>query len=257
MNTMGTVSRALSILRLIADLPTPIRVKTVAEATGLPMSTSHRLLELLTEGGFVSKQANRQRYGFGVEYYRVSQQIVSRTFVPKIIDPILNELKSQTGESVVLSLYSPIRGSMHYACNLPGVWPVDYSIRLFEDQPVAWGASGLSMLAVLPERSRDEIIERARPSPTTGRPLDRSGLRERLGRVRSEGFATSEGEKIAGAVGIASPIQTRAGTVVGSLCLTIPRERFQKARTASLGGLVRDAAARSQFVLEKAEQLPG
>jgi DNA-binding IclR family transcriptional regulator len=52
-DALGTVARTLSVLRIVAEAKTSVGVKDVADALQLPMSTSHRLLDLLLGAGFV------------------------------------------------------------------------------------------------------------------------------------------------------------------------------------------------------------
>ena len=50
-DALGTVARTLSVLRIVAEAKTSVGVKDVADALQLPMSTSHRLLDLLLGEG--------------------------------------------------------------------------------------------------------------------------------------------------------------------------------------------------------------
>ena len=57
--TPGTVSRALSVLTVVAQADETVGVKDVAHALALPMSTSHRLLDLF----FTQKAARLAEFG--------------------------------------------------------------------------------------------------------------------------------------------------------------------------------------------------
>jgi DNA-binding IclR family transcriptional regulator len=55
----GTSQRVLHMLMLVADSDGPVSVREAAKKLGLPPSTSHRLLNLLLEDGFVSLPAGK------------------------------------------------------------------------------------------------------------------------------------------------------------------------------------------------------
>jgi DNA-binding IclR family transcriptional regulator len=66
----------------------------------------------------------------------------------------------------------------------------------------------------------------------------RNELDNELRRIRADGYCISEGEIIAGAVAIASPVFDRSGRVAGSICVFGPEARLSGAhRTACLASL--------------------
>ena len=75
---LGTVARTLSVLRVVAEAKGTVGVKDVADALGLPMSTSHRLLDLLLEAGFVQKEQIKRRYAIGSDFFRLANLIAHK-----------------------------------------------------------------------------------------------------------------------------------------------------------------------------------
>lgn len=239
----GTVARALSALRVLAEAPGPVGVKTLAGALDLPMSTSHRLLDLLGAEGFVERQAGTRRYVPGTELIRIAGLIAGRTSLPALVRPALERLRDETGETAIFALYLPAQGAMTYAACADSRHALRYRIDLFAQSSLVWGAAGLAILAWLPEERRAEIVAAAGPSPTTGRPVDRASLSDRLALIRARGYAVSEAEKLPDSIGIAAPLAMRPGAPAGSIVLTIPEMRFDRAMTERYGAAVRAAAA--------------
>lgn len=242
--TTGTTVRVLSLLRLLSESPRPMGVKDVAGALGLPMSSAHRLLDALLEAGFVEKDPMQRRYSAGSEFFRIASLLAQKSSVARAVQPLLDELTAKTGESSILSLYLPGQHRMTFAAKCDSPQPLRYRIELFEQKPLEWGASSLAILAFLPERVQAQVFDKAGASPVTGARLDRHGYFERLARVRLDGYAMTEGEKIPDSIGIAVPLTGAAGTVLGSLSITTPKFRFDRAKAGDFVRLLRAAARR-------------
>jgi DNA-binding IclR family transcriptional regulator len=242
--TTGTVARTLSMLRVIAEAKGSVGVKDVADALHLPMSTSHRLLDLLLQAGFVQKEKVKRRYGIGAEFFRLANVVARKTSMASLVQPLLDDLAHKTGETALFAAYLPAQHSVAYVAKADSPHSLRFRIDLFQSVPPEWGATGLAILAFLPEEEQDAVFARARPSPVTGRRLTRAAYLERLAAVRRDGFAVTEGEKLPDAVGIAVPIEAMPGEFVGSLALTIPKVRFVRAKTRAYVQLLRGATAR-------------
>jgi DNA-binding IclR family transcriptional regulator len=108
----------------------------------------------------------------------------------------------------------------------------------------AWGSTGRAILAHLPDHKVFEIYTNAGPSQVTGESLPPyPQFRAELGQIRERGYVRTIGQKVAGAVGISSAVLGPGGKVVGSLCLTFPKFRFDPSREAILGALLSEKAA--------------
>lgn len=242
--TPGTVARTLLVLRVVAEAKGPIGVKHVADALGLPMSTSHRLLDLLLGAGFVDKDMARRRYRVGPEFSRLASLIAAKTSFCCRAQPILDELTGETGETTLFASYLPAQRAMTFVAKSDSPQSLRFRIDLHRQQPLGWGAAGLAILAYLPDAVQAEVFARSQPSPMTGRRLTRAAFYERIAAVRRDGFAATESERLADSVGIAAPIETSPGNVVGAIGFTIPKVRFSRAKTKTYAELARRAAAR-------------
>ena len=242
--TIGTVARTLSVLRVIAEAKGSVGVKDVADALQLPMSTSHRLLDLLLEAGFVEKEKIKRRYAVGAEFFRLANLVTHKTSLATRVQPLLDELTRETGETALFGAYLAAQQAVAYAAKSDSPQSLRYRIDLFEQASLEWGATGIAILAFLPDQVQADVLAHARPSPITGRRVARAAFSERLATVRRDGFAVTEGEKLPDSVGIAVPLEATPGNVVGSIALTIPKVRFARAKTKAYVDLLRRAAAR-------------
>ena len=161
--TLGTVARTLSVLRVVAEAKGTVGVKDVADALGLPMSTSHRLLDLLLEAGFVQKEQIKRRYAIGSEFFRLANLIAHKTSYASLVQPILDELARETGETALFAAYLPAQHCVAYAAKSDSPNSLRFRIDLFQKLPLEWGSTGLAVSPSCPRRSR------LRPSRARGR----------------------------------------------------------------------------------------
>lgn len=241
-DTSGTVARTLAVLTVMAEHGGAVGVTDVATALGLPMSTSHRLLDLLRQAGFVEKDEAERRYVPGLQFLRVANLVTQSTSYAKLCKPVLERLTAQTGETAVYCEYLPAERMAAYAAKSDSPHSLRYRITLFEPIPVECGASGLGILAFLPPDVRERVCAAPRPSPLTGKSASSAALARQIETTRRQGFAFSNGEKLPDSIGISVPVGTADDAPIGSLTLTIPESRFVKSRLKEYVALLTEEA---------------
>ena len=78
---------------------------------------------------------------------------------------------------------------------------------------------------------------------------DPGALKAQIAGIRVAGYAVSKGERLAGSVGIAAPVQAQDGRVYGSLLLTVPEFRFSPDDEEGLASTVLAYAGRLSRLL--------
>lgn len=246
--TTGTVARVAALLRVLAETEGQTTLTDLATRMKLPPSTTHRLLNLLLEQGFVERGQGNRTYRPGMEFLRVAGLVSSRVQLTSIAPAFMQVVVDASDETCVLSTYLPNSQSATIVAVIYGSHPLRYQATVYEPHSLAWGATGLGILAFLPEAVAEAIIAREGPSPATGAPLNVDQLQETLARIRDNGYALTCGQKIEGAVGMSAPVFDSNG-VVAALCLTLPESRFDNAMEESLALLLKTQAARLSTAL--------
>jgi DNA-binding IclR family transcriptional regulator len=236
----GTVNR---VLRLLARFAEKDRwgLNELSRSLNLPRGTTHRLLNLCKPLNFVSQDEDGH-YMPGIELYRLAGRLASEIPINQIADPILQELRDQTDETVLLTLLVRNELKMFFSLSASPAHPLRYRIEKNRLEPLAWGATGRALLAFLSPQEIEEVVQRAEPSPLDGRPLDREDLLRSLETIRAGGYAASYAQRAPGAYGLAVPFFDARGEVRGNLTLTIPDFRFDPDKQDSLIALLRQAA---------------
>jgi len=245
----GTVSRVLSMLRLLAESRGEQSVKSVAESLGLASSTAHRLLDQLVSHGFVER-APQRKYRVGREFLRLGAMTAQEQPAIEIARPVMRDVVDSCNETCLLGLYLPKAQKMTFVEKIDSRHPLRYRVRMYQLRSLAWGASGKAILASLPGSVIASILATAENSPCTGHSLPGSEhLQIALANIRKRGYAISKGEQTEGAIGLAAPIFGNDGRIFGDLCITIPEFRFNSRDESRLAKLLITQAQRLSVLL--------
>lgn len=242
---LSSAARMLRILSAVADSAEPVAVRDLGRKLGQSPATTHRLLNVLRDEGFVDYVADRRAYGIGPQLYRVAARVTQRVGPVTLAKNVAARAAAEFDETILFGLHLPHAGAMSFEARADGQKKLMYHVEMHTPVPLVWGASGKSILAYLPGDERESVYDNAEASPATDAPRPtRDALERELGDIRRRGHAVTHGEKLPGARGIAAPVFGSAG-VIGSLCLTSPRERVPESMLSEIG----------QRVMEYAEQL--
>jgi IclR family acetate operon transcriptional repressor len=222
------VARAFAILEWMVDAAgTSWGLREIAKGTGMHPSTLYRVLSHLEAGGLVQQDPETDRYGLGLGFLRLAWKAADRNSVREVALPAMKALVDATGETALLALSDPMRHEMLLAATVDSPHPIRQIRQVGEWLPVTAGATGLAVLAFLPEAEQRAILARPLPAITPQTITDPAALTRALARIRQQGYAITRGERTPGAVGIAAPVFGAAGNCIGSVGITLPEQRFQ------------------------------
>lgn len=238
------LAKALQVLDVLVDHPQgALGVRELAGMLGTAPSTTHRVLTMLAETGYVSRDDDG-RYSVGFELQRLAWRVAARFPAPAVAEPVLQALTEQTGETSALGLFDPIRRQITFVAQVETQHRLRYMAELFHSIPIHAGASGLSILAFLDAGLRERIVHApeglaAITSETLTTPAELEGA---ISAIRAQGYAITHGQRATGAVGIAAPVWNADGAVLGNIMVTIPEQRFDPALEPQLADAVLAAA---------------
>lgn len=235
------LARGIELLTQMVDSDQDTHgVRELAGRLGVSPSTVHRLITDLEKLGLVSRTP-AGAYRLGLEFLRLAWTTTNRFPLQELSTDTLAELTEETGESSFFGVYNEQRRQMMFTLTIESPHPLRYTLPIRQWLPLHAGASGIAILAFLPEPVQREIEEGPLSSATDRTLVDAESLRARLATVRAEGYAITHGERIEGAIAIAAPVFGPAG-VVGVTGISLPESRFNAAHSTALASLVRQAA---------------
>lgn len=243
---LGTVARVIALLRTLAENNHRLTLSDIAGKLGLAPSTTHRLVSLLVNEGLIARDAATKTYYCAAEFVRIASLVKHTSSIADLAQPLLEHLVERFNETTLLCLYLEKQRRYTIVSVLHGTELLRYDVKENVPLEMPWGATARSILAYLPQEDVDAIVARA-DTAVTGEPPRPEVINEELAEIRARGYAITSGQRIAGSIGIGAPVFDMAGRVVGSVCLTIPRERFSPDRQEEYGAaLMRQAALLSQ-----------
>ncbi len=214
-------------------------VRELAEQLGFSPATVHRALAGLMRHGFVQQGGSAGKYSIGMEVYRLALKVQPHLSLRNAAMPVMQELVAKCNEAAFLGFYDASRLEMMFVAVINSSHPLRYVVPINEWIPVHAGASGLAVMAFLPEAERRAIVERrGLPRITEATITDPDRLEAELAKVRRRGYAFSRGQRTKGAVAIAAPIWGPNGRILGELNLSVPEPRFDEHMTPDYATLV-------------------
>lgn len=231
--------KTLAALRELADHPgSAMGVRELAQRLGMSPATAHRTLGNLVSEGLVTQDDAHGRYSLGLEAFRLGLVLAAKAPWQDICPAHLRALAKATGESPAFAIVDREQLRMLTVARAHS----QHAVRVVEPdgwKPLHAGASGLAILAFLPQGDRDDALEAARLTRETERTItDPQRLRLELDAIRDRGYALTRGQRVAGAVGLGAPVLLAGGRVIGAIYISIPEQRFSAEREPELARLL-------------------
>lgn len=230
-NPTGTqaVDRAARLLREVIDAAEPVTFTELVTATGLPKSTTSRLLVALERSRLVRRDA-AGAYGPGEVFVSFAWRHSGEADLVGVAQRYLERLGDKTGETVNLGVVR--RSMVEQIAQVDSRYMLGGTNWLGRPVPLHCTAIGKVLLAngaaVLPAGR----LERCGPRTITSR----AELAANLDEVRRRGYAVTDEELEPGLVAVAAPIHKDGGAVVAALSVTGPSTRLGTARRGEVAG---------------------
>lgn len=200
------------------------RISEVAEHTGLANSSIYRHLNTLKEMGYVVKEGDV--YAVGLGFLDIGEYARNRKEVYELAKPKVQELAEETDERCQLVVEE--NGWAVYLYFATGSNAVETDARIGKRLHLHSTAVGKSLLAHLPERRAENIIDRwGLPAQTENTITDRDELDEELEDVRENGVAYNRGGNTEGLCSVGCPVFAPNGQVVGAISISGPARRMK------------------------------
>ena len=241
--TVKSVAKVLDLLEHLGAARQPVGISDLARATGLHVSTAHRLLRTLVCRGFVEQRRDNRRYALGPRVHALGGAYLGGSDIVGAAYPVIDELRDRLGETIHVAVWDD--GSVLEVCHAETTQPVGVSLRLGRRDPAHATAIGKVLLAWREPLDLEAFLARAPLAAVTPRTITEEGpLRAELERVRARDFAIDEGELAEGLCCVGVPIRNRRGFVVAGLSVAMPAGRFDPARIPDWAAALHRAAQR-------------
>jgi len=237
-----SVGRIFSILDSIAGRRAGATLSELAVIAGAPKTSLVGLLAGLTAENCLVRDGSG-RYGLGPRIHSLAMQAMAGRELFMLARPILIRLVEATGETAVIGALAPDADLAMYLDKVESANPIRYAVTVGERRDLYCTAVGKALLAHFePARLKQYLKSSPRERFTSTTITSTTDLIAELSRIRREGIARTNGERVRGASGLAAPIFGSDGTVVAALLIAGPSERM-RANTKSNERFLKNAAA--------------
>lgn len=225
MSEVQLVSKIARILDTIHEVELPT-LKAISLAADLPVSTTSRLLGSMQQVGLIERNELTKVYGLGPLFLRLTASKRRRRDIAAILHPLLESLCEETGEDAALSA---LQGQIAVIIDrVEGHHALKIIDKLSKPELLYVGAFRKVLLSF---QSDDWIHQYISATPfvrftpqtiTSGR-----RLWEEIRKIRSQGYATSFGERIPEAAGVAAAVFDHEGNIRAAVQIAGPLARIK------------------------------
>lgn len=211
--------RAFSIIEYLAQQDDWVRLRALARDLELHPATAYRFLSSLKDLGYVKQDPEGSSYQLTLKLAWIASRVLEHTQLRGVAHPWMKRLTEETNETTHLGVLDG--NEVTYIDKVDNSQAVEMRSRIGARVHIHASALGKAILAFLPERSREDIVEHWEPVDLTKNTINNpDSLRQELDLVRSRGYAVDDEENETGIRCIGAPIFDHTGSVVGALSVS-------------------------------------
>ena len=236
-----TVERALRVLDVLTEVETPMRLTELAQAVGLNISTTSRLLSSLERYEYISRDADTGRYRLSYKILQMAKVVRDQAQIPELAQPILTRLMEATNETATANVLHQDQAMV--IARVECASPLRIVSQVGNHNPLYCTAAGKTLLAFMAEDEVDRILAKGMPPRTPRTITTPEAMKQELAKIRQQGFTLDRGERDEGLVGIAAPVRDATGQVVAECGVSGSEQRMSAEKIPALASAVIEAAA--------------
>lgn len=214
--TLSTVQRTLEVLKAFSAERPEWGVTELAARLGAHKSQIHRAVATLSDEGFLVSNPVSRKYRLGPALVRLGIVAGESGGIPQVVQPVLEQLAHQVGETTVFNLAGEHDYVMRAAADGPG--QIRFALTLGRSFPWYGGAGGHAIFSHRTEEQITALLDRGFNQATLHGPHTREEILARHRAVREQGYAVSAGEFDERVMAVAVPVWL-GSDVIGSLCI--------------------------------------
>lgn len=222
---IAVLAKSFHVLEAMSEIGRPATLKDVVAATGMPKPTLHRILQTLTELGYVGQDEARSRYRLAPRLLNLTRGTSFEELKERAL-PLMQALHQRFDETVNLGI---LQGrDVTYLHVIETTQNLRWQVRPGTRDPYYSTALGRAMVAHLPENERLALIARTEVEPRTPFTVkDRAGLAALIEEARARGLAVDEQENDVGVICLGIPFPD--ANEVAAISVSVPASRMTPA----------------------------
>ncbi len=218
---LKTLSNALSLLDYFTPEQSSWGVRELAKVSHTHPAIVQRMLATFADQGFLRQDPHSKKYLVGLRLFELGQQVKVKLNLTDVIRPLTQRLAKDTEESVFLTVLDKTQGVCVDIAESAN--SIKYIVNVGTRYQLYAGSHTKVILAHM-ELSDQERILRLPCSPFRETYKDFLTV---LDEIKAQGWCYSKGEYDKETFGVAVPLFSTDGSVIGSLGIAGPIFRFR------------------------------
>ncbi|KHL17825.1 UNVERIFIED_CONTAM: IclR family transcriptional regulator [Mumia flava] len=213
------IDRVFALLRAFSDTSPALTVPELSERSGVPLSTTYRLVSRLAAWGAL-EQRDDGRYAVGLGLLEIASLAPRGHGLRRVAMPYLSDLVEATRQHVLLAVREEHEAVLVERLSHHEAAPVHY--RVGGRMPLHSTGVGLVLLAYAEQETQEQILSRRQTRLPEHEPVDVTALRATLAEVRRDGLAELHRGSPQPVLAVAGPVRDADERVVASLSVLVP-----------------------------------
>jgi IclR family acetate operon transcriptional repressor len=224
-SSIQVIARAIAVMKACNALGPGLSLGEIAKHVGLPRSTVQRIVQSLTEGGFLVSQGRSRTIALGPDLLAMGANATNNFF--ELAHPYLKALAEETGETVDLARFN--RNHMVFIDQVAGAHRLRAVSSVGDIFPLHCTANGKAALALLDDENLLAVLKGELTAFTPNTITEPETLRAKIEQLRSGTVAVDNEEHSLGICAIGSGF-TDAARQIYAVSIPIPAVRFADKR---------------------------
>ena len=236
-----SLTRALSILNLIAKNPLGLSLTAIAKSLSLAPSTTHRLLTTLQEERYVQYDRDASRWQIAMQAFVTGNGFLVSRDLSTVARPYMRRLMELSGETVNLAIADGDKAI--YLAQVESREMMRVFSKPGNSVPMHCSGVGKAILMTMDGPDVARIIENQSLTKVTDKTItDPEILYDELAKSRARGFAVDDEEHAVGLRCAAAIIHDEHAEPLAGLSISGPAARISKDRLIELGRITVEIA---------------
>jgi len=231
---MTSLDKALTLIDALSQLGRA-GIKILAQATGFPPPTVHRLLAVLAQKSYVRQDSQTKEYLLSVRLLELGAKVRGQLDLITLSRPFMKEIMESSGETVNLVVFDNFEAVyVEQETNTRAM--LRMFTRVGARVPLYCSGVGKAYLAAQDVAKALEYFEAQPKTRHTDRTIiDPKTFLDELATIRGQGYAVDNEEMEAGVRCAAALIRQFKGQVAGAMSISGPSARLTLEKVAEMG----------------------
>jgi IclR family transcriptional regulator, acetate operon repressor len=221
---MKPTDRALGIFEAFEAAGRPMTLSELADAAGLPVSTSHGIVRVLMDRGYLYLTSRRKDLFPTRRLYDMAEKIIAHDPFLERLEPFLETLRGATQETVIVGKRQ--HDEIIYLRVLEGPQTIRYSSAAGAIKPLHSTSIGKAMLSrVAPDELKRQLADATLTAVTDHTVTSQAALFEEIAEARERGYFVTRGESVSDVYAVAVPVNVNRDVL--GIAVAGPRHRME------------------------------